>query len=511
MNPVPAEKENSEEILKLLAVLPLDIQKALKDSKDLPTLVEVVLDLGRPAETRFAKRSIFIGGTVNQVDIDYVIARVGQFTADNRAGIERTLHRISAIRNRVDKIIGLTCRVGRAIYGTNDIIQDVMESGKNTLFMGPPGIGKTTKLREAARILSDKFNKRVIVVDTSNEIGGDGDIPHPGIGKARRMQVASPELQHQVMIEAVENHMPEVVIVDEIGNEAEAAACRTIAERGVQLIATAHGNSLENIISNPTLSDLVGGIQSVILGDEEARRRRTQKAILERKAPPTFDIAIEIRERDKFAIYQDVTKAVDAILRGRPIEPEIRVRMPSGKIEVKKPTPQMPEPSAEEVEKAKKEKEPRGKVVRIYPFGVNRQNLERALRAMMLPAVVAPSLDDADLVLTTKSKARPGTKIVLAAEDHKLPIHVIRKNVSSQIMRFLKFYFGVGGKEEAEEIALREVEEAIVQVRDTKKSVDLNPQNSYIRRLQHQAVEKAGLHSESVGDEPKRRLRIYPA
>ncbi|MFH1386431.1 MAG: AAA family ATPase, partial [bacterium] len=282
-----------EEVEKLLAVLPLDIQNTLKESKDLQLLVEVVLDLGKPAEARFAARSMFIGGTVNQGDIDFVTARVGQFSGDNRAGIERTLHRISAMRNRQGKVIGLTCRVGRAIYGTNDIIQDVIEAKKNILFMGPPGIGKTTKLREAARVLSDKFNKRVIVVDTSNEIGGDGDIPHPGIGRARRMQVATPEEQHHIMIEAVENHMPEVIIVDEIGTEAEAIACRTIAERGVQLIGTAHGNTLENIISNPTLVDLVGGIQSVILGDEEAKRRRTQKTILERKAPPTFDIAIE--------------------------------------------------------------------------------------------------------------------------------------------------------------------------------------------------------------------------
>jgi stage III sporulation protein SpoIIIAA len=508
MNP-PARKEDGEEILKLLNVLPLDIQKALKESPDLPTLVEVVLDLGKPAEARFAKSAMLIGGTVNQGDIDYVTARIGQFSGDNRAGIERTLHRISAMRNRQGKIIGLTCRVGRAIYGTNDIIHDVIESGKNILFMGPPGIGKTTKLREASRVISDKYNKRVIVVDTSNEIAGDGDIPHPGIGKARRMQVSSPELQHRVMIEAVENHMPEVIIVDEIGTEAEAQACRTIAERGVQLIGTAHGNTLDNIISNPTLSDLVGGIQSVILGDEEAKRRRTQKAVLERKAPPTFDIAIEIRERDTFAIYHDVAKAVDGLLRGRPLQPEVRVRTPGGKIEVRQEaTKVMPEPTPEELAKVEKEK---GKgPVRIFPFGVNKQHLERAMRVMQLPAVVAPGLDEADLVLTTKPKARPGTKIMVAAEEHNLPVHVIRKNVSSQIMKFLKYYFRVGGIEETEEIALREVEEAIQHVRNTKKSVDLNPQNAYIRRRQHQQVDEARLHSESVGEEPKRRLRIYP-
>ena len=499
-----------EELLKLLEVLPPRVKQSLLKHPDVNRLIEVVLDLGKPSEARFEGKVFYVpGDMVSQEDIDFVVGKVGQFSGDNRAGIERTLHRISCMRSRTSKIIGLTCRVGRVIYGTNDIIRDVIESGKNTLFMGPPGIGKTTKLREAARVLSDQFNKRVVVVDTSNEIAGDGDIPHPGIGKARRMQVAAPELQHKVMIEAVENHMPEVVIVDEIGTEAEAAACRTIAERGVQLIGTAHGNSIENIVSNPTLSDLVGGIQSVILGDEEAKRRHTQKAILERKAPPTFDIAIEIRERDKFAIYQDVAKAVDTLLRGRVPNPEIRVRVAGGKIEVQKPREEMPEPSAEELEHAEREKA-RGPV-RIYPFGVNRGHMERAMRAMQLPAVVAPGLDEADMVLTTKPKARPGTKIMRAAEEHRLPVHVIKKNVSSQIMKFLKYYFKVGSPDEVEDIALREVDEAVSRVRGSGKSVDLNPQNAYIRRLQHQKVEDQGLHSESVGEEPKRRLRIYPS
>ncbi|MFH1347364.1 MAG: R3H domain-containing nucleic acid-binding protein [Candidatus Margulisiibacteriota bacterium] len=498
-----------EELLKLLEVLPPRVKQALLKHPDINTLIEVVLDLGKAPEARFDKKVIYVPGEmVSQDDIDFVVENVGKFSGDNRAGIERTLHRISCLRNRQGKIIGLTCRVGRVIYGTNDIIQDVIESGKNILFMGPPGIGKTTKLREAARILSDKLNKRVIVVDTSNEIAGDGDIPHPGIGKSRRMQVASPELQHQVMIEGVENHMPEVIIVDEIGTEAEATACRTIAERGVQLIGTAHGNALENIISNPTLSDLVGGIQSVILGDEEAKRRHTQKAVLERKAPPTFDIAIEIRERDKYAIYRDVSKAVDALLRDKVPHPEIRVRKEGGKIEIQKAPEEMPEPTAEELEKVQREK---GKgPVRIYPFGVNRGHMERAMRAMQLPAVVALNLHEADLVLTTKSKARPGTKMMKSAEEHHLPVHVIKKNVSSQIVKFLKYFFGAGSKEEAEEIALREVDEAIVQVKNTKKSIDLNSQNAYLRRLQHQRVEDLGLNSESVGEEPRRRLRIYP-
>jgi len=502
--------KTSEELKKLIDVLPIRIKRDIYDSSDLEDLIEVVLDIGKPPEARFSKRTLLIEkDTVTDEDIEYVTSKVGDFTSDNRAGIERTLHRISCIRNRRGKILGLTCRVGRAIYGTNDIIRDVIESGKNILFMGPPGIGKTTKLREAARVLSTEFDRRVVVVDTSNEIAGDGDIPHPGIGRARRMQVSSPDLQHKVMIEAVENHMPEVVIVDEIGTEQEAAAARTIAERGVQLIGTAHGNTLDNILKNPTLSDLVGGIQTVILSDEEAKRRHTQKAVLERKAPPTFDVAVEIRELDKFAIYFNVGSAIDALLRGRTPHPEIRVRTSGGKIEVRqKAREEMPEltPEQEAEAEAQKGKGP----VRIYPFGVNKTQIDRAIRAMELPSIVVGALDDADLVLTTRTKARAGSKIMRSAEEHGIPVHVIKKNVSSQIMRFLKYYFKVGGKEDAEDIAMREVEEAVRQVQNGKKSIDLNPQNAYIRRLQHQLAEKHKLHSESVGEEPKRRLRIYP-
>jgi len=501
--------KTKDEIQELLKVLPERIVKALEGKAELPRLIEIILDLGKSTEARFSNEKVYYlpGNPVSQADIDFITSKIGQFTSDNRAGIERTLHRISAMRNRTGKIVGMTCRIGRAIYGTIDIIRDAIESGKNTLFLGPPGIGKTTKLREAARVLADEFNKRVIVVDTSNEIAGDGDIPHPGIGRARRMQVPSPERQHAVMIEAVENHMPEVIIVDEIGTEAEAAACRTIAERGVQLIATAHGNSLENLVSNPTLSDLVGGVQTVILGDEEAKRRRTQKAVLERKAPPTFDLLIEIRERDTFAVFSDVAKAVDTLLRGKVPQPELRVRTKEGKIQVEKPREEIPEPTKEEAEKIIREKE--AGPLRIYPFGVNRGELERGLRVLQLPAVAVNNLDDADMVLTVKSKARPGTKIILAAEEHKIPVHIIKKNVSSAIMKFLKFYFKAG-REESDEAALMEVLEAIRQVKNTKRSVDLNPQNAYLRRLQHKKVEEEGFRSESVGEEPKRRLRIYP-
>ncbi|MGE5706731.1 MAG: AAA family ATPase, partial [Bacteroidota bacterium] len=323
-----------EDLRRLLEILPTDLQTRISEDPRMEKLIEVVLDLGRPAEARFFDGTlIYEDRIISQADLAYVVARVGTFTEDNRAGIERTLHRISAIRNRVGDVVGLTCRVGRAIIGTVDIIKDLVESNRSILLMGRPGVGKTTKLREIARVLADDFNKRVIVIDTSNEIAGDGDIPHPAIGRARRLQVPTPTPQHEIMIQAVENHMPEVIVIDEIGTMEEAAAARTIAERGVQLIATAHGNSIENLLMNPTLSDLVGGIQSVTLSDEEARRRGTQKTILERKAPPTFDVAVEIQDRDQVVVHSDVAEVVDLLLRGTPPKPEIR-RQTQGRVEI---------------------------------------------------------------------------------------------------------------------------------------------------------------------------------
>ena len=318
-------RELIDDLDALLGALPPEIVAAIHALPNLTGLIEVVLDLGRVPEARFQDAEVtLLDREVTEADIALVVDKIGSFGDDNRAGIERTLHRISAIRNRAGKIVGLTCRIGRAVYGTIEIIDDFVESGKSILIMGRPGIGKTTMLREAARVLADDLGKRVVVVDTSNEIAGDGDIPHPAIGKARRMQVRTPSLQHEVMIEAVENHMPEVIVIDEIGTELEAQAARTIAERGVQLIGTAHGNNLDNLMLNPTLSDLIGGIQSVTLGDEEARRRRTQKSVLERKAPPTFDVIVEIQDRERVMVHADVGETIDAMLRGDPVAPELR-------------------------------------------------------------------------------------------------------------------------------------------------------------------------------------------
>ncbi len=325
------QREVIDDLDALLSSLPPEIVAAVDALPDREALIEVVMDLGRKPEGRFPDSEVsLLDREISDADIAFVVDHIGTFGDDNRAGIERTLHRISAIRNRNGKVVGLTCRVGRAVYGTIEIITDFVESGKSILIMGRPGIGKTTMLREAARVLADDLGKRVVVVDTSNEIAGDGDIPHPAIGKARRMQVRTPSLQHEVMIEAVENHMPQVIVIDEIGTELEAQAARTIAERGVQLIGTAHGNNLDNLMLNPTLSDLIGGIQSVTLGDEEARRRRTQKSVLERKAPPTFDVIVEIQDRERVAVHSDVAETIDAMLRGDAVAPELRWRDEEG-------------------------------------------------------------------------------------------------------------------------------------------------------------------------------------
>ncbi|HEX9997896.1 MAG TPA: R3H domain-containing nucleic acid-binding protein [Abditibacterium sp.] len=329
----------------LLAILPTDLCAAISP-EERPNLIEIVLDLGRKPEARFVGRTQYLrDGVVSREELDSIEASLGAFGDDNRAGLPATLHRISALRNRRGAVVGLTLRVGRAVTGIVDILRDLIESGQSILLMGRPGLGKTTMLREIARVLADEGQKRVVIVDTSNEIAGDGDVPHPAIGRARRMQVPRVALQHDVMIEAVENHMPEVIVIDEIGRTEETIAARTIAERGVQLIATVHGNTLDNLLANPSMTDLIGGIQTVTLGDEEARRRRTQKTVSERKNPPTFDVVVEMIERDKIAVRRPVADVVDAILRGHNPAPEIRWRDDSGEINIMAPAP-IPEPPA---------------------------------------------------------------------------------------------------------------------------------------------------------------------
>jgi stage III sporulation protein SpoIIIAA len=373
------------ELTKLLDIFPLPLRQALLRLPNLEAIIEVVLDLGRPPEARYVDDFVYLSDhLVTPEELAHVVSRLSPFGSDNRAGIEQTLHRISAIRNRAGTIVGLTARVGRAVYGTIDIILDEVRSGKSICLLGRPGVGKTTMLRECARILSEG-RKRVVVVDTSNEIAGDGDVPHPGIGHARRMQVPNAALQH------AENHMPEVIVIDEIGTEAEANAARTIAERGVQLIGTAHGISLENILMNPTLSDLVGGINAVTLSDEEARRRGTRKTVLERKAPPTFDILIEIVDRDRLAIHPSVADMVDGILRGYAPQAEVRKRMPGGSVVVVQEAVAVPRRSggfSVESEPAAHGDgdEERDEPVAIFPYGVSRNKIERAISNLSVSA-----------------------------------------------------------------------------------------------------------------------------
>ncbi|MBD3883398.1 AAA family ATPase [Phormidium tenue FACHB-886] len=603
------ELQMTDDLTQLLEMLPAEIRLPLQQHPKLNRLVEVVLDLGRRPEARFPGEAEYLSERyISRSDLDYCIERVGMFSGDNRAGIERTLHRISAIRNRTGDVIGLTCRVGRAIFGTIGMIRELVESGKSILMLGRPGVGKTTALREIARVLADELNKRVVIIDTSNEIAGDGDVPHPAIGRARRMQVARPELQHQVMIEAVENHMPEVIVIDEIGTELEALAARTIAERGVQLVGTAHGNRIENLIKNPTLSDLVGGIQSVTLGDEEARRRGSQKSVLERKAPPTFEIAVEMLERQRWVVHEQVAETVDTLLRGR--QPVLQVRSldtagnvviaqeaPVGAQQAVAPKPfgaaplngyspaagrggwrsagQMtalpsykrnelgggssagtlgssPQPMEQLTERQQFDQMlnasfgtapivikdadiapasgPNGEdlPLHVYPYAISRNQLEEVIRTLNLPIVLTKDIDDADAVVALRSHIKNHSKLRVLAKNRQLPIHAVKSNSLPQIIRALQrmlhiqetteeedsaslsLFYNSADEDEIE--ALEEARLAVEQIVIPKgQPVELLPRSAKVRKMQHELVEHYRLKSSSFGDEPNRRLRIYPA
>jgi stage III sporulation protein SpoIIIAA len=567
----------TDDLEKLLDILPLDIRTHLLAHPKKDALIEVVLDLGREPEARFPKEAERLSkDVVTREELDYCISRVGFFSGDNRAGIERTLHRISAIRNRKGDIIGLTCRVGRAVFGTTLMIQDLIESGRSILLLGRPGVGKTTALREIARVLADDLLKRVVIIDTSNEIAGDGDIPHPAIGRARRMQVARPELQHQVMIEAVENHMPEVIVIDEIGTELEAIAARTIAERGVQLIGTAHGNRIENLMKNPTLSDLVGGIQSVTLGDDEARRRGTQKSILERKAPPTFEIAIEMLERQRWVIHDDVAITIDTLLRGRIPAPQERSLNETGEVKIiqeqPKPVPMATELDAlrlaksgwggaghmrpvpfssedqltpevrdfqslldesfryQEVLSPEMERKmgPNGEdlPLHVYPYAVSRSQLDQVIQTLRLPVILTKDIDHADVVFALRSHVKSHGKLKQVARMKQVPIVSIKSNSIPQIARGLRRLLNIDepesevldinmfstGSNDGEMEALEEARLAVEQIVIPKgQPVELLPRPAQVRKMQHELIEHYRLQSQSFGEEPNRRLRIYPA
>jgi len=519
----------------LLDVLPANIRHAVEQANNSDYLLEVILDLGRVPTARFVENEIVLSNKeLTRAELDHVVERVGDFDTDNRAGIERTLHRISAIRNRRGAVVGLTLRVGRAVYGTVDIIQDIIESGKSTLILGRPGVGKTTLLRESARILAE--NKRVIIVDTSNEIGGDGDVPHPAVGKARRMQVKVPTHQHEVMIEAVENHNPEVIVIDEIGRELEALAARTIAERGVQLIGTAHGQTLDNLLLNPTLSDLVGGIEAVTLSDEEARRRGTQKTVLERRAPPTFDVLIEIQHRDRFAVHLDIMSAVDSLLRDAAILPEVRQRDADGKIQIEKSAPaskskadvktprrglrsasasEAPAPRLDSsATAAPQSPQPIGaalQTIHVYAYGVARNRLMQAAKRLGVPAVVVRDVSEADALVTLRTYYRNRQQTVMEAEGRGMPIYVLRANTVAQVEQFLSDLYNLSAapmRDSMDDIRT-ETQQAIAAVLNGERWVDLPPGPSLVRRLQHEMARTAELVSHSYGKEPRRHVRIF--
>ena len=609
-----SELQIADDLSQLLNILPGTIRSRVEQHPQHSTLIEVIMDLGRRPEARFLGQVDYLSDEpVTRADLDYCIARIGNFSGDNRAGIEQTLHRISAMRNRQGEIIGLTCRVGRAVYGTIGMIRDLVETGRSILMLGRPGVGKTTALREIARVLADDLNKRVVIIDTSNEIAGDGDIPHPAIGRARRMQVARPELQHQVMIEAVENHMPEVIVIDEIGTELEALAARTIAERGVQLVGTAHGNRIENLIKNPTLSDLVGGIQSVTLGDDEARRRGSQKSVLERKAPPTFEIAVEMLERQRWVVHEDVSETVDHLLRGRRPSPQVRSVDDAGQVTITHEEPSPPEkislgrspslgtgnistpdfsrsnrgwrssgrmppmPTSPRYDQGSRplttpltgspagdqqyseqqyfdqmlnesldesfdyqtgdnlfERQPptlgpngEDLLLRVYPYAVSRHQLEQVIRTLNLPIVLTKNIDNADAILALRTHIKNHSKLRHMAKARQMAIHTVKSNSMPQIIRSLQRMLNMdeaglsepinlnlfsrsGGEDEIE--ALEEARLAVEQIVIPKgQPVELLPRSAKVRKMQHELVEHYHLKSSSFGEEPNRRLRIYPA
>lgn len=526
-SPRDAAPISDDDFQLLVMVLPEPLQVAVRA---LPAgeMLEVVLDLGRLPEARLTGRVARLSETpITRKDLEHVLGQVGSVGEDNRAGIERTLHRVSVIRNRQSRVVGLTLRVGRAIYGTIDMVKDLVGSGLNILLLGRPGVGKTTKLREVARVLADDLGKRVMVVDTSNEIGGDGDIPHPGIGGARRMQVSRPDRQHDVMIEAVENHMPEAIIVDEIGTSAEASAARTIAERGVQLVATAHGNTLENLVLNPTLSDLVGGVHVVTLSDEEARRRRTQKTVSERRAPPTFDVVVEMVDREEVVVHRDTAQAVDRLLAGELVGGERRT-LREGKMEVSEvpqaQAAQLPQPSAprepsrarelprESSRSARGELPVRRGPTRLYAHAASRDLLERVLRDLDVEARVTGRLENAEMIITLRSRS-DDPKLRRATDKTGARVLVIKRNSSSEMRRVLKdaFLLAEGGMdEESVREAVAEAEHAIQRVLSESVSVPLAPRPPRLRKLQHRLVSRYHLETVSHGSEPQRHLTIYP-
>ena len=545
-----APQRVTDDLDRLLALLPEVVQAALATAESREQLLEVVLDLGRVPEARYPGQVSALGNQpLERADLAVVVEKLGSFGGDNRAGIERTLHRISAIRNRTGTIVGLTCRVGRAVFGTVAMVRDLLDSGESLLLMGRPGVGKTTALREIARVLADDLGKRVVVIDTSNEIAGDGDIPHPAIGGARRMQVARPELQHQVMIEAVENHMPEVIVIDEIGTELEAQAARTIAERGVMLVATAHGNAIENLIKNPTLSDLVGGIQAVTLGDEEARRRRTQKTVLERAAEPTFAMAVEMHSRHRWHVHRDVARTVDMLLRGQVGRPEIRELGADGQLQ--RQLESAPAPAAREAVAPRPHGRPRlvaaplpeledadaaselpaveaaAAILRVYGAGLSLGPLEQVVRARQLPVELVGSVELADAVLSLRQHLGSDPHVRRQAQDLGLPILVLKSAAPPQLQRALERLLQRHreGKAQKDPVAVAacsaQADDALAGLEECRlaveqvvlphgQPVELLPRSERVRLMQAELADRYRLRTAVFGRGVEQRLRLFP-
>ena len=556
--PSPPTQRITDDLDRLLEVLPHVVQQQLASAAAREELLEVVLDLGRLPEARYPGRAVALGELpIGRADLQGVLERLGPFGGDNRAGIECTLHRISAIRNRSGEVVGLTCRVGRAVFGTVAMVRDLLDSGHSLLLMGRPGVGKTTALREIARVLADDLLRRVVVIDTSNEIAGDGDIPHPAIGRARRMQVARPELQHQVMIEAVENHMPEVIVIDEIGTELEAQAARTIAERGVMLVATAHGNELANLIKNPTLSDLVGGIQSVTLGDEEARRRRTQKTVLERAAEPTFAMAVEMHSRHRWLVHREVAGTVDLLLRGQSPRPEVRELGVDGQLLRREPAPiavpvparpglrpvvtpiagsglrggrplaavPLPDPFASPPRDQQSPPPLAAPApLRLCALGFSPQLLQEALRSSGLPAAVVAEPELADAVLSLRGELGRDPELRRRAQALGLPILVIKSDSLHQLQRAIQRLLErrrpplvpdaleAGQRLDDDLAALEECRLAVEQVvLPQGRPVELLPRSDRVRRMQEDLVSHYRLRCAVFGRGAQQRLRVFPS
>ena len=428
----------TNDLEKLFNKLPFFLSNSLRTHFYKTQLIEIVLDIGRRPEARFSIGPEYLSQKIiSWQDLDYIIKRIGHFSNENRAGIERTLHRISCIRNRQFLVTGLTCRIGRSIFGAISVIRDLLESDNSILILGKPGVGKTTIIREISRVLSDEIEKRVIIIDTSNEIGGESDIPHLAIGRARRMQVSKPELQHQVMIEAVENHMPQVIIIDEIGTNLEVLAARTIAEKGVQLIGTTHGNSLKNLIKNPPLSDLIGGIQYVTLSDYEAKRRKTQKTILERKSAPTFDVVVEINHQNFWTIHEDVKTSIDLLLHGDKYFEQVRLcRLPEN---IKILTEQISKQSESFVSyqkvlssktwvslnnlKDKNKLELKSTTLIIYAYSISNNLLKEVLFRMGIHFVLTNEVKRASIIIGLKKYLKKNRNLIQIARNYNIPIY----------------------------------------------------------------------------------------